>query len=713
MDRQSLAILIVTTLLLLSVPPTFQCKYTEETLDSVRKTLECSNTSLELINANWLTSVKYDAITFDGVTVTKAATVIFTEPNSYFNNEAALRKLETLKWVASSVSDGSFKSLLVDKNFINLKVLDVSNNSIVQLEPSMFARLKSLRTLNLAYNLIATIDSDNVFTELENLRELYLQGNQLVSINASSETGLSYYEKKPYLFKKLDQLIVLNLARNRINDLPRHIFNDLKQLKTLDLSYNNLILIPFQLFQELKNLEYLNLSNNKVLSVLDNFFLHNVHLKQLLLNNNFVERLTKSSLNGLKNLDILDMSSNHLSSIDRLAFEDLRELKSLNLRNNNFSILSSTTFNTQTNLKQLDLSGNKRLRTLPNGIFAHQIALYELKLDETGIETLSNWVAKHNKTVDKQVLKNLAVLSIRNNRNLSEIQACTFQNLPGVERLYLTGNKLNSLPRAIGELKLLKHLDLSNNELAYIPSDLKNLKHLQYFNIHRNDFSCDCRMFWIVKWLERYTTENPYNMKAENILIAYNELKCRNGYPGEMMQVLQTLQCTKPNLIESSASKMHLLSSDAVLDCFFDGNPAPDIIWVTPLNQIFRHNADPDQKPITIDPNDNYQQSQEFQKLIAESLNASEKAKKNHNQGVILLDNGSLKVQNISRRDSGRYTCYAFNIIGNATVDIRLYIDPIVFYRVKIGSILCGIVTATAFLMLTLITQAIRKVFMK
>lgn len=43
----------------------------------------------------------------------------------------------------------------------------------------------------------------------------------------------------------------------------------------------------------------------------------------------------------------------------------------------------------------------------------------------------------------------------------------------------------------------------------------------------------------------------------------------------------------------------------------------------------------------------------------------------------------------------------------------RLYIDPIVFYRVKIGSILTGIVTAAAFLILTLIVQLIRRIFSK
>lgn len=43
----------------------------------------------------------------------------------------------------------------------------------------------------------------------------------------------------------------------------------------------------------------------------------------------------------------------------------------------------------------------------------------------------------------------------------------------------------------------------------------------------------------------------------------------------------------------------------------------------------------------------------------------------------------------------------------------RLYIDPIVFYRVKIGSIITGAISAVTFLALTLIFQGIRRIFIR
>lgn len=41
---------------------------------------------------------------------------------------------------------------------------------------------------------------------------------------------------------------------------------------------------------------------------------------------------------------------------------------------------------------------------------------------------------------------------------------------------------------------------------------------------------------------------------------------------------------------------------------------------------------------------------------------------------VALVENGSLLVSNITRRDSGLYTCYAYNVMGNASAFIRYLI---------------------------------------
>lgn len=48
-----------------------------------------------------------------------------------------------------------------------------------------------------------------------------------------------------------------------------------------------------------------------------------------------------------------------------------------------------------------------------------------------------------------------------------------------------------------------------------------------------------------------------------------------------------------------------------------------------------------------------------------------------------------------------------------SSIPSRLFIDPIVFYRVKIASIVTGLLCATSFLLLTLIVQGIRRCFVR
>lgn len=177
-------------------------------------------------------------------------------------------------------------------------------------------------------------------------------------------------------------------------------------------------------------------------------------------------------------------------------------------------------------------------------------------------------------------------------------------------------------------------------------------------------------MYWIVTFLDDIQKTNNHSNSLLNLQLS--KLKCRNGYPGEMLRVLQHLHCIKPVIIQYTESTMHLLRSDAILECSFSGNPAPDIIWVTPSNVILNYHADPDAKPILYDKLSanslEHGQRIEFQKLTGNSANFSAAAKA---AGVSLLDNGSLIVHNISRKDSGLYTCYGYNIMGNSTGNIR------------------------------------------
>lgn len=615
-----------------------------------KKILKCVNTTIELVNRE-LSSTStsfYNEIKLQGI--------VSSNINLILKNEHFLEKFE---WTQSNVTDKQIELLFNEyTNFNNLESLNLSGNLISKVKQNYFRTFKKIKIIDLSKNIIQKLPFD-VFNELFHLNELYLNVNDISSISST--------DNAKSLFIHLQNLKKLDLSQNKINDLPHNVFKGLKNLNVLNLSENQLKIIPFQLFRDFYELEILDLSGNGFISFLDNFFITNKKIRILRLNDNHIEKLTKNSLFGLKSLHTLDLSTNKLIYVDRNAFQSLVNLKYLYLNNNELNTISSILFSAQVNLNLLDLSKNPYMKILPNGIFAQQFELTQLMIEETGIEYLSNWISRDNKTVNKNILINLKYISIKNNSKLREIEPCTFKNTPAIERLIISGNPLTYIPKEIGELNKLKFLDLSGNKLVYVPEQIKDLNYLEFFNMIDNEFSCDCRMYWIVNWIENWQNQINNVTKKNNGLYKIGELKCRNGYPGDMIRVLQHLHCIKPILLQASESNMHLLLSDAVLECSFTGNPAPDIIWVTPLNQVFRHYADPDIKYTLVDTNE---KSAEFQMLI-QRKNKTFSTKESRPGVVGLLENGSLKVNKISRRDSGVYTCYAYNIMGNATADIR------------------------------------------
>lgn len=634
------------------------------------KRLECYNVTLEIVN-NFLSSKPSLSPTTPAATDTlplasddakynyfRDITLKHVRVNSNMNTMLQFNInsnfIEMIEWTDSNLTDLDIEHLFttsIKRKLINLKILNLSNNDLDQLP----------------FNFLKYFD---------NLLELYLNDNHLND---------NLIDK----FEGLTNLLRLDLSNNNIYDLPRNIFNGLNNLKLLNLSINSLHIIPFQTFKELKNLEVLDISNNELGLFLDNFFLLNRNLRELYVKNNTLKKLNKNSLYGLNNLEKLDLSDNNITVIDRNAFDSLKSLLFLDLSSNTIKTLPSIVFSSLHTLNHLILSNNNNMSYLPSGIFSQQINLKHLELDSTNITVLSNWISRNNNnTVNQQILKNLQILSITNNRKLTDIQSVFFMNLPEVRILYLSNNNIQVLPKSIDHMVKLEYLDLENNQLTAIPEEIRNLEHLKSLNLMENRLGCDCNIYWIKSWIDDMNIENSKNLTLPYELLRLNELNCHGGYRGDVLNVLQELKCKSPELLHASDSQMHLLNSDAILECKFKGDPTPDIIWITPSNKILRHNSDPDQKQFQIfddiDTNSNnnnhlpnqnghsnekYQTHIEYQMLKANNDNATNNF--NLASSITLLEDGFLKVHNISRKDSGLYRCYAFNVMGNSTADIR------------------------------------------
>lgn len=595
---------------------------------------------------------------------------------------------EYLSWIKSNLTTNDIDNLIEHNNqlFINLKILQLDHNQINTIGKTIFNRLPNLLFLNMSDN---QIDSDlldkNTFENASKLTQLDLSRNQLKSILVENTTRsnqqIDTYDANN-LFAGLINLEYLDLSRNLITDLPRNAFEGLTELKCINLAYNRLFVTPFQAFRALINIEQMDLSHNKLLSVLDNYFAMNAKLKVLLLQYNAIEKLSQYSLFGLSNLHHLDVSYNQLLTIDRSAFDSLIKLDTLNLRGNNLTIIPTMLFGALKQMQRLDISENN-FKILPNGVFASQYKLKQLFIENSSIEKLGNLVSRQHEKVDKNILVRLGSVSISNNQYLHEIDPIAFQCMPAVQHLKLSGNQITSLPSTINELKILISLDISKNDLTFIPQQLNELTYLKSLNLLGNNYACDCKMHWLMHWLDELRI--TMNATSANIepFNQLNQLKCRHGYPGDMIRVLQQLQCTKPVLKYVSESKTHLLRNEAQLECLFNGNPAPDIIWVTPTNQIIRHHADPDTRPVFMHSNSNLDDEQKDDSNFKESnvrdtihyhkiQEHGTKFRFDENMmGISLLENGTLRIHNVSRKDSGLYTCYGYNMMGYSTADIR------------------------------------------
>ncbi|XP_041802805.1 leucine-rich glioma-inactivated protein 1-like [Chelmon rostratus] len=87
--------------------------------------------------------------------------------------------------------------------------------------------------------------------------------------------------------------------------------------------------------------------------------------------------------------------------------------------------------------------------------------------------------------------------------NLESINEDAFLGLPHLEYLFIENNQIKSIsPNAFRGLKTLVHLSLAYNNLETLPKDLfKGLEALTKVDLRGNQFTCDCKLKWLVEWI--------------------------------------------------------------------------------------------------------------------------------------------------------------------------------------------------------------------
>lgn len=496
----------------------------------------------------------------------KCDNIFLNDKSNFFDNFASLKNLFVENCDGNFLrSFGSLKNLngLTIRNYkkftgdeesepfenlASIKSLDVSSNSIQELNRNFFCDFHKLSFLNLSSNQIYNLTNFQfASTRLSpmpikncvfSMSYLILTGNQLnflpfsffsnfvnLKVLRLNRNSISFIEN--FVFSNLKQLDMLDLSENKIQNIQPELFDNLSNLRTLNLEKNSMKILPPEILTNLKKLELLNLSSNFLSSNWINFatFKGLFGLRLLDLSYNKITSLENAVFADLSSLEVLDLKNNLIENVAVDTFSNLSSLTSLVLSHNfiknvNFSLNSLANLNVlsldfneiysvekhlianSANLVDLHLNNNKFFK-VPNFVANFQILKF-LDLGENFIKNLADLEGFPNlkylyglRLTENQIegleknhfvhLKNLQIVNLSKNR-IRTIHSETFASNDFLQAIRLDGNAIKNIDYVFENLTQLVFLNISENSLEVF--DYENFpKNLQFLDISKNQIN--------------------------------------------------------------------------------------------------------------------------------------------------------------------------------------------------------------------------------
>ncbi|NWR39635.1 LGI3 protein, partial [Tachuris rubrigastra] len=142
----------------------------------------------------------------------------------------------------------------------------------------------------------------------------------------------------------------------------------------------------------------------------------------------------------------------------------------------------------------------------------------------------------------------LSLGSLLNSNKFTLIGDNAFAGLSHLQYLFIENNDIQELSKGTFRgLKSLTHLSLANNNLRTLPRDLfKPLDILSDLDLRGNTLACDCKIKWLVEWLESTNTtvpavfcSSPGQFEGQRIRdLALGDFQCITTGKGESPPVL-------------------------------------------------------------------------------------------------------------------------------------------------------------------------------
>lgn len=310
-----------------------------------------------------------------------------------------------------------------------LKLLDLSHNSLEDGLPLEFSNLKGLEVLDFSHNMMV----GPLFGAIAGLKSI-----QSLNLSSNSFSGnLTDIGEHP-------NLVALNMSNNFLTgEINSKVCTSFKSIRVLDLSSNHLT-GGLEGLANCTALQQLHTDSNSLSGDLPDSFYSLSSLQQLSISSNNLSGQLSFKISKLSNLKILVLCGNRFSGYLPNVFRNLTELEVFDARSNSFSGPLPSTLSTCSKLRVLDL----RINSFHGPI----------SLDFSG-------------------LSNLCTLELGSNRFSGPLPE-SLSSCQELKILSLAKNKLTGqIPDSYANLTSLLSLSLSNNSLVNISGSLSVLKH--------------------------------------------------------------------------------------------------------------------------------------------------------------------------------------------------------------------------------------------